>query len=101
MKLGTFLGSSASTEDTNPEDVLIEAMDSFDNHDSNILPNQTKIDSESSESTEQISPPPEDLTNDHLTADEADNISIKLKFINDDQKLVCGSLKEMLGSFKR
>lgn len=29
------------------------------------------------------------------------DITIKLKFINDDQKLVTGSLKEMLGEFKR
>lgn len=29
------------------------------------------------------------------------SISIKLKFINDDQKLVTASLKEALGDFKR
>lgn len=28
-------------------------------------------------------------------------ISIKLKYINDDQKLVTGGLKELLGDFKR
>lgn len=31
----------------------------------------------------------------------SDTISIKLKFINDDQRLVTGSLKELLGDFKK
>uniref|UniRef100_A0A1B6E715 Ubiquitin-like domain-containing protein n=3 Tax=Clastoptera arizonana TaxID=38151 RepID=A0A1B6E715_9HEMI len=35
------------------------------------------------------------------TADSADHIKIRLKYLNDDQKLVDGRLKEPLGEFKR
>ncbi|XP_029047428.1 transmembrane and ubiquitin-like domain-containing protein 1 [Osmia bicornis bicornis] len=91
-------------EATATEEVLIEAMDSFNNDNASLLQRQTKINtskktsiSEScTESVEAVQPEPE-----NLSGSDANEISIKLKFINDDQKVVTGSLKELLGDFKR
>ncbi|CAK9820817.1 Transmembrane and ubiquitin-like domain-containing protein 2 [Anthophora plagiata] len=66
--------TNRAVEATATEEVLIETMDSFNND---------KHESE------------------NLSTNDANKISIKLKFINDDQKMVTGSLKELLGDFKR
>ncbi|XP_076287545.1 transmembrane and ubiquitin-like domain-containing protein 1 isoform X1 [Lasioglossum baleicum] len=97
---GTNGGVSPETfrtpEATATEEVLIEAMDSFTNDEqakvnaageSNILP---------STNDDTIECPAE-----NLSANNANEISVKLIFINDDQKVVTGSLKELLGDFKR
>lgn len=39
--------------------------------------------------------------NDPEPADKESNIRIKLKYLNDDLKLVDGRLEELLGDFKR
>ncbi|XP_078050330.1 transmembrane and ubiquitin-like domain-containing protein 1 [Augochlora pura] len=88
-------------ESTATEEVLIEAMDSF-NNDNALLQRQTKVNTTgetnvlTSMSSDIIECPSE-----NLSANNANEISIKLKFINDDQKVVTGSLKELLGDFKR
>ncbi|XP_017877931.1 transmembrane and ubiquitin-like domain-containing protein 1 [Ceratina calcarata] len=80
------------------EQVLIEAMDSFNNDNATLLQKQTKINpsKETTISSSTCNEPPE-----QKVENDANKISIKLKFINDDQKLVTGSLKEFLGDFKR
>lgn len=90
------------SEATATEEVLIEAMDSFNNDSTPLLQRQTKIDAteetsiSTSACTDTVEHQPE-----NLSTNDANEISIKLKFINDDQKVVTGSLKEQLGDFKR
>ncbi|CAG5073356.1 Protein of unknown function, partial [Cotesia congregata] len=84
------------------EQVLIEAMDSL-NEDTNLLHRPVKLpssDTTKSEETDQ-SAPSEPTDSAQETCDEDNEITIKLKFINDDQKIVTGRLKEMLSEFKR
>ncbi|XP_012152882.1 transmembrane and ubiquitin-like domain-containing protein 1 [Megachile rotundata] len=86
------------------EEVLIEAMDSFNNDNATLLQRQTKINTSKKTSisescTESIEAIPHEAEN--LSESTANEINIKLKFINDDQKVVTGSLKELLGDFKR
>ncbi|XP_076628384.1 uncharacterized protein LOC143345292 isoform X2 [Colletes latitarsis] len=89
-------------EATATEEVLIEAMDSFNNDNTLLLQKQTKIDT-----TEERSIPTSacidnvECRSENLSTNDANEISIKLKFINDDQKVVIGSLNELLGDFKR
>lgn len=89
------------SEATATEEVLIEAMDSF-NDSARKLQKQTKINlpKETSISTSTCNEPIEHEC-ENLSDTDANEISIKLKFINDDQKMVTGSLKELLGDFKR
>ncbi|KAH0552700.1 transmembrane and ubiquitin-like domain-containing protein 1 [Cotesia glomerata] len=87
------------------EQVLIEAMDSL-NEDTNLLHRPVKLpsnDTTKSEETDQSAPsaPSEPTDSARETCDEDNEITIKLKFINDDQKIVTGRLKEMLSEFKR
>lgn len=91
-----------TSEATATEEVLIEAMDSFNNDNATLLQRQTKINSskETSISTSTCNEPIEH-ERENLSATDANEISIKLKFINDDQKMVTGSLKELLANFKR
>lgn len=91
-------------ETTATEEVLIEAMDSFNNDNATLLQRQTKINTSKKTSisescTESIEAIPHEAEN--LSESSANEISIKLKFINDDQKVVTGSLKELLRDFKR
>lgn len=95
---GISTETSGTAETAATEEVLIEAMDSFNNDNGTALQRQNKIN------------PPKETTISSSTCNEspeqkaendANKISIKLKFINDDQKLVTGSLKEFLGDFKR
>ncbi|XP_043248078.1 transmembrane and ubiquitin-like domain-containing protein 1 isoform X2 [Colletes gigas] len=89
-------------EATATEEVLIEAMDSFNNDNTPLLQKQTKIDT-----TEETSIPTSacidnvECRPENLSTNDANEISIKLKFINDDEKVVIGSLNELLGDFKR
>ncbi|XP_043250876.1 transmembrane and ubiquitin-like domain-containing protein 1 isoform X2 [Colletes gigas] len=89
-------------EATATEEVLIEAMDSFNNVNTPLLQKQTKIDT-----TEETSIPTSacidnvECRPENLSTNDANEISIKLKFINDDEKVVIGSLNELLGDFKR
>ncbi|XP_057335553.1 transmembrane and ubiquitin-like domain-containing protein 1 [Microplitis mediator] len=96
---------SLATGTATSEQVLIEAMDSL-NDDSNLLHRPVKLsassDSDKPDEAEQSGPEPalagdspQDICN------EDNEITIKLKFINDDQKIVTGRLKEMLSEFKR
>lgn len=80
------------SEATTSEEVLIETMDSFNNEENRI---------DESSKPESTCPNITECTPENLTNDNDNEISIKLKFINDDQKVVTGSLKEMLGDFKR
>ncbi|KAK0175077.1 hypothetical protein PV327_008860 [Microctonus hyperodae] len=99
-----------SSEETNPltvtstaasEEVLIEAMDSLNDNNTRLLRRPTKLSvSETTNTSESSSV----LDNDSVTensANESNEITVKLKFINDDQKLVTGRLKELLGDFKK
>ncbi|XP_015590244.1 transmembrane and ubiquitin-like domain-containing protein 1 [Cephus cinctus] len=84
------------------EDVLIEAMDSFNNEDSGLRHRTPKI--TTSETTTNITEAASTITectNEESSSIDGNQISIKLKFINEDQKMVTGSLKELLGDFKR
>lgn len=85
------------TEST-AEEVLINAMDSsFNNTDRLLL---RKIDV--CEMLDQTSSTSSECTLEETAINDSNNdITIKLKFINDDQKVVTGSLKEILGDFKR
>ncbi|XP_071568519.1 transmembrane and ubiquitin-like domain-containing protein 1 [Temnothorax nylanderi] len=92
-----------SPESTTTEEVLIEAMDSFGNADRSLLQRTAKADDpdtldQTASSTSESAP--EESINDS-NSPVNNEITIKLKFINDEQKVVTGSLKEMLGDFKR
>lgn len=91
-----------ASETAATEEVLIEAMDSFNSENSSLLQTQAKLDSSDSASTD---PPTHTDSSEHaaenLATNNANEISIKLKFINDDQKVVTGSLTELLGDFKK
>ena len=87
-------------EATATEEVLIQAMDSFNSDNTMSLQSQTKINATKETS---ISPCTDtvDCEPENLSISDTNEISIKLKFINDDQKVVAGSLQELLGDFKR
>ena len=74
-------------------------MDSF-NNDSAKLQKQTKMNPPNTTISSTHNEPIEHKT-ENLSEIDINEISIKLKFINDDQKMVTGSLKELLGDFKR
>lgn len=80
----------------------MEAMDSFNNDDTGLLRKRVKI-STSETPSPNISGPIVDQTEvaENISSVDENEITIKLKFMNDDQKLVTGRLKEMLGEFKR
>lgn len=80
------------------EEVLIQAMDSLD--DNGLLHRPTKLSTSETTGTSEAPLVSIDSITEN-TVDEGDEITIKLKFINDDQKVVSGRLKEMLGDFKR
>ncbi|KZC15185.1 PREDICTED: transmembrane and ubiquitin-like domain-containing protein 1 [Dufourea novaeangliae] len=91
-----------TSEATATEEVLIEAMDSYNNDSTALLQRQTKVNT-----TEEANVPTSTGTDtvecsvENLSTNNAIEISIRLIFINDDQKVVTGSLKELLGDFKR
>lgn len=91
-----------TSQTTATEEVLIEAMDSFNSDNTTLLQKETKENPSDSTSS-----PPSTCTDnsepstENLSTNNSNEISIKLKFINDDQKLVTGSLKELLGDFKK
>lgn len=89
-------------ESTATEEVLIEAMDSFNNDDPSLLQRSVKADNSDTTNIldQTICGSSSECTTED-TINDSNEITIKLKFINDDQKLVTGSLKEMLGDFKR
>lgn len=94
-----------ASEATATEEALIEAMDSFSNDGTTLLQRHTKINSSketniSTTTTTTCTEPVEEEA-ENLSTNDANKISIKLKFVNDDQKMVTGSLKELLGDFKR
>ncbi|KAG5339521.1 TMUB2 protein, partial [Acromyrmex charruanus] len=89
------------TESTTAEEVLIEAMDSFSNTDRSLLQRTVKTDNIDSALDQTTSSSSECMSEGSTLSDSSNDITIKLKFINDDQKIVTGSLKEMLGDFKR
>lgn len=87
-------------ESTTAEEVLIEAMDSFGNADRSLL--QRSVKASNSDALDQTTSSTTERAPEESTINDGNNdITIKLKFINDDQKVVTGSLKEMLGDFKR
>ncbi|KAM0731677.1 Transmembrane and ubiquitin-like domain-containing protein 1 [Formica fusca] len=89
-------------ESTATEEVLIEAMDSFNNDDPSLLQRSAKADNSDTNTLDQTTcSGSSECTTEDSTLSDSNEITIKLKFINDDQKLVTGSLKEMLGDFKR
>lgn len=107
------------------EEVLIQAMDSFNSEDSRMLQRPVKanesesaatpttpmtptaptalttLTSPTTTTTTTTTPTEMEQEQSELSSSAEDKISIKLKFINDDLKLVTGSPKEMLGDFKR
>lgn len=96
---------------TTNEEVLIQAMDSFNSEDTTLLQQEAKVDEVEKTKTENensttTTTAAADVETEQSESDLSEgvgerNICIKLKFINDDQKLVTGSLKEMLGDFKK
>ncbi|XP_014205852.1 transmembrane and ubiquitin-like domain-containing protein 1 [Copidosoma floridanum] len=109
----TVIAEPAATPAATNEEVLIRAMDSFNNEEADTKVNQVeKTSTEASnnigetKTTETsndaaVASSESEQTEANVTNDNEKNISIKLKFINDDQKLVTGNLNEMLGDFKR
>ncbi|CAK9830107.1 Transmembrane and ubiquitin-like domain-containing protein 2 [Anthophora retusa] len=95
--------TNRAVEATATEEVLIETMDSFNNDSTTLLQRQSKINAskETNISTPTCTEPVVEHESENLSTNDANKISIKLKFINDDQKMVTGSLKELLGDFKR
>lgn len=88
-------------ESTTAEEVLIETMDSFSNDGPTLLQRSVKADNpDTTNILDQTCGSSSECTTEDSISD-SNEITIKLKFINDDQKLVTGSLKEMLGDFKR
>lgn len=84
-------------ETNSTEEVLIEAMDSFTSESTALRQRKSKINgNDTSIDSSNCIAPQEDIS-----TSNASEISIRLKFINDDQKIVTGSLKELLGDFKR
>lgn len=88
------------------EEVLIQAMDSFNNEETTLLQQEDKVDevektSAENDTTATTASPETEQTESDLSDSSEQKICIKLKFINDDQKLVTGSLKEVLGDFKK
>jgi len=76
-------------------------MDSFSNADRSLLQKTVKA-GNSDLALDQTTSNSSECTSEESTLSDSNNdITIKLKFINDDQKVVIGSLKEMLGDFKR
>ncbi|EFN83483.1 Transmembrane and ubiquitin-like domain-containing protein 2 [Harpegnathos saltator] len=103
--------SNMSTEETSrevdtlalpqtPEEVLLEAMDSYNNDEPSLLQRSVKTENTDEANAKEQTTSAE-CTTEEASASDSNDITIKLKFINDDQKLVTGSLKEMLGEFKR
>lgn len=91
---------SRPTESTTAEQVLIETMDSFGDADRSLLQRTVKADN--SDALDQTTSSASECTSEEpIISDSNTDITIKLKFMNDDQKVVTGSLKEMLGDFKR
>ncbi|KAL2718718.1 transmembrane and ubiquitin-like domain-containing protein 1 [Vespula squamosa] len=89
-------------EATTSEEVLIETMDSFNNEETIALEKSSEENStDESNKPESMHPSTTGCTTENLSTANANEISIKLKFMNDDQKVVTGSLKEMIGDFKR
>lgn len=82
------------------EEVLLEAMDSYNNDEPSLLQRSVKTNNTDETNTKEQTTSAGCTTEDASVSDD-NNIIIKLKFINDDQKQVTGSLKEMLGEFKR
>lgn len=96
--------TNPSTEAAASEEVLIEAMDSFNNDDTGLLGRPVKISTSETTPTNVSETAPvttEKPVDETLSSADENEITIKLKFMNDDQKLVTGRLKEMLGEFKR
>ena len=98
--------NSTETPAATNEEVLIQAMDSFSNEETTLLQQETKVDevektSTETETTTTTASSESEQAEPDLSDSSEHKICIKLKFINDDQKLVTGSLKEMLGDFKR
>ncbi|XP_033224958.1 transmembrane and ubiquitin-like domain-containing protein 1 isoform X2 [Belonocnema kinseyi] len=103
-EMSAELNATTNAVETTSEGVLIEAMDSFNNDDSRLLQRPAKISTSDSQPNVTEHTPEviaEQLSEDLSPLSEETKISIKLKFINDEQKLVIGNLKEMLGDFKR
>lgn len=89
-------------ESSTTEEVLIGAMDSFNNDDPSLLERAVKTNnSDTTNKSDETACPNSSCTTEDASISESNEITIKLKFINDDQRLVTGSLKEMLGDFKR
>lgn len=84
----------ASSEETRH----IAAVDSVNSENTAAQVGQKETKESPSDST--ITPACTDQQN-MSTSNTNSEISIKLKFINDDQKVVTGGLKELLGDFKR
>lgn len=104
--------ATSTTTTTPPEEAIIEAMDSL-NHDTNLLGRNEKIPKPSTPTTAQLSESSNDNysqlntsessspidTIDGNNSNDDNEMTIKLKFINDDQKIVSARPKEMLGNF--
>ncbi|XP_066584714.1 uncharacterized protein [Prorops nasuta] len=90
-----------SSEIPASEEDLIEAMDSFHGNGNTIFNGQSKIAKAKSTNTVEV----KNLSIHEATTEKItslnNNINIKLKFINDDLKIVTSSLNELLGNFKR
>lgn len=100
---------SSDTSSVTTEEVLIETMDSHNDDTNNINNTNNKIKktnenttnssnnnySQLNETAESSSPPIDNVDN----VNNDDEITIKLKYINDDQKVVKAKPKELVGNF--
>lgn len=79
-------------------------MDSFNTEETTLLQQETKVDNDEKTTTETettTTSADSEQAEPEISDNNEHKICIKLKFINDDQKLVTGNLKESLGDFKR
>lgn len=79
----------------------MDAYDAIDSSNIEQLPETSNTDADSESMEENLPPSRSESTETTETTVDEDDIRIKLKYINDDLKLVNGKLQEPLGDFKR
>lgn len=79
----------------------VDAYDAIDSSNIEQLPQTSNTDADSESMEENLPPSRSESTETTETTVDEDDIRIKLKYINDDLKLVNGKLQEPLGDFKR
>lgn len=95
----TATAVSATSGTASGEEALIEAMDSVTGEEG--VSQKSKLETPKTDNEQNTVSSTASVDAVDQTADGGDEITIKLKFINDDQKVVTGRPREMLGDFKK